>query len=113
VPALREKGLQCRASVRRVRPPGLVRQAVGVGGPGNAANSGRHGLQNTRRRHAEQTVEVVRNHEGGTSSKRGSELPKGKAAKGSTVCKRCGFWSIPGVDARRLRRRQGTRERIP
>jgi len=64
--------------ILEVAPPGLVRQAVGVESDGNAANPGWHGLQNTRSRHAEQTVEVVRNHEGGTSGKRGSELPKGR-----------------------------------
>lgn len=63
-------------------PPGLVRQAVEGGGPGNAANPGRHGLQNTRSRHAAQTVEVVRNHEDGTSGERGSELPKGRPGFG-------------------------------
>jgi len=33
-------------------------------------------LQNTRGRHAAQTVEVVRNHENGTCGKRDSEPPK-------------------------------------
>ena len=60
-----------------IAPPGLACQAVEDGSNGNAANPGWHELQHTRSRHAEQTVEVVRNHEGGTSRKRGSELPKG------------------------------------
>ena len=58
-------------------PPGLACQAVGDDGSGNAANLGWHELQHTRSRHAEQAGEVVRNHEVGTCSKRGSELPKG------------------------------------
>jgi hypothetical protein len=49
---------------------------VRVGVASNAANPGWHGLQNTRSRHAEQTVEVVRNHEGGPSGSCGSELPR-------------------------------------
>jgi len=90
VPALRERcfgkvlryRVGRRASALRVSPPGLVRQAVGVVRTGNAANPGWHGLQNTRSRHAAQTVEVVRNHEDGTSGECGSELPKGMAIQG-------------------------------
>jgi len=44
-------------------PPGLACQMVGDGIVGNAANPGWLGLQNIRSRHAEQTGEVVRNHE--------------------------------------------------
>jgi len=71
--------------------PGLACQAEGVGWTGNAANSGWLGLQNIRSRHAEQTVEVVRNHEDGTCSKRGSELPRTAFVKGLAVCKHSWF----------------------
>ena len=70
MPALRERCFS-RTSGR------LACHVMGDGSIRNAANPGWHGLQYTRSRHAEQTVEVVRNHEGGTSRKRGSELPKG------------------------------------
>ena len=70
MPTLRERRFS-RTSGR------LACHVMGVGSIRNAANPGWHELQNTRSRHAEQTGEVVRNHEVGTCSKRGSELPKG------------------------------------
>jgi len=71
VPALRERCFS--RTIRR-----LACHVMMVGCTSNAANPGWHGLQNTRSRHAAQTVEVVRNHEDGTSGERGSELPKGR-----------------------------------
>jgi len=73
-------------------PPGLgLPRRRGSVEQRNAANSGWLGLQNIRSRHAEQTVEVVRNHEGGTCSKRGSELPRTAFVKGLAVCKHSRF----------------------
>jgi hypothetical protein len=93
VPALRERHITFLRS-------GLPGVEGGVAS--NAANPGWLGLQNIRSRHAEQTGEVVRNHEVGTCRTCGSELPRVIFAR---------RWS--GVDARRCCRRRGTRERIP
>jgi len=99
----------------RARP---VHPTVGVGGTGNAANPGWLGLQNIRSRHAEQTGEVVRNHEVGTCRTCGSELPRAfsgvTCGTGVSRIERCEvFWGKSGVDARRSCRRRGTSERIP